>query len=162
MMAEIVGRRYKKLLWEPKNRPDLILVDGGEGQVNAAQQALDELGIDIPIIGLAKKFEHIVFPGHTGNKMLVLPHTSPALKLLMQVRDEAHRFAVTAHRRKRSSRLSHSELDAVEGLGNEKKKALLKHFGSVEKIREASEKEVMEVPGIGRILAFRIAGQLKD
>ncbi|MDK2892610.1 excinuclease ABC subunit UvrC [Methanohalophilus sp.] len=162
MMAEVVGRRYKHINEDDNNKPDLILIDGGEGQVNAAQQALDNLGIFIPLVGLAKKFEHIVFPKHTEKKVLILPHTSPALKLLMQVRDESHRFAVTSHRRRRSSRLSHSELDAVEGLGKEKKKALLQHFGSVEKIRLASEKEIMEVPGIGKKLATRILSYLKD
>ncbi|MBP2030769.1 excinuclease ABC subunit C [Methanohalophilus levihalophilus] len=161
MMAEVVGRRYRHANEDKKNRPDLILIDGGEGQVNAAQQALDDLGANIPLVGLAKRFEHIVFPRNAEKKVLILPHTSPALKLLMQVRDESHRFAVTSHRRKRSSRLSHSELDAVEGLGKEKKKALIQHFGSVEKIRRASEKEIMEVPGIGKKLASKIISHLK-
>jgi excinuclease ABC subunit C len=156
MMAEVVGRRYGK----GENRPDLILIDGGEGQVNAAQRVLDEAGLDIPLVGLAKRFEHIVFPAGREQKVLILPGTSPALKLLMQVRDEAHRFAVTSHRRRRSARLSHSELDAIEGLGREKKKALLQHFGSVDKIRRASEREIMQAPGIGKKLAARIAARL--
>lgn len=162
MMAEVVGRRYRHINEDKKNKPDLILIDGGEGQVNAAQKALGDLGVSIPLVGLAKRFEHIIFPRHSEKKALILPHTSPALKLLMQVRDESHRFAVTSHRRKRSSRLSHSELDAVEGLGKEKKKALLQYFGSVEKIRLASEEEMMEVPGIGKKMAAKIVNHLRS
>lgn len=161
MMAEVVGRRYTHVK-EEKEMPDLILIDGGEGQVNAARRKLDEIGVDIPMIGLAKKFEHIVFPSAMKKKAVLLPRTSPALKLLMQVRDESHRFAVTSHRRRRSSRLSHSELDAIEGLGKKKKKALLQSFGSVDRIRAASDKEIMQVPGIGRKLAGRIAAHLRN
>jgi excinuclease ABC subunit C len=162
MMAEAVDRRYSRMKEDKQAMPDLILIDGGEGQVNAASRELQKLQMNIPIIGLAKKFEHIIFPDNHPRKLLILPKKSPALKILMQVRDEAHRFAVASHRKRRSARLSHSELDGIEGIGEKKKKELLQHFGSVEKIRQAEEKEVAEIEGIGKELARRIAEKLRE
>lgn len=156
MMAEVVGRRYSKLIREDSPLPDLILIDGGPGQVSAAKSSLDELGLDIPMIGLAKRFEHIITTKKGPEEVIILPKTSPALKLLMQIRDEAHRFAVTSHRRRRSAKLTHSELDGVAGVGPLKKKALLEYFGSVDKIRSASLEELILVDGISRNLAERI------
>jgi len=160
MMAEVVGRRYSKLIREKKSLPDLILIDGGPGQVAAAKSSLDQLGLDIPMIGLAKRFEHIITTKKGPDEVIILPRTSPALKLLMQIRDEAHRFAVTSHRRRRSAKLTHSELDGVDGIGAIKKKALLEHFGSVENIRSASIEELIIVNGISRNLAERIHNHL--
>jgi len=162
MMAEAVDRRYSRMKEDKQAMPDLILIDGGEGQVNAASRELQKLQMNIPIIGLAKKFEHIIFPDNHPRKLRILPKKSPALKILMQVRDEAHRFAVASHRKRRSARLSHSELDGIEGIGEKKKKELLQHFGSVEKIRQAEEKEVAEIEGIGKELARRIAEKLRE
>ncbi|WP_406659965.1 excinuclease ABC subunit UvrC [Methanolobus sp. ZRKC3] len=156
MMAEVVGRRYSRLLRENAPLPDLILIDGGPGQVGAAKSSLDELGLDIPMIGLAKRFEHIITTKKGPGEVIILPKTSPALKLLMQIRDEAHRFAVTSHRRRRSAKLTHSELDGVPGIGPEKKKRLLESFGSVEKLRSASVEELMQVKGISMKVAERI------
>lgn len=162
MMAELVGRRYSKLIRENAPLPDLILIDGGPGQVSAAKSSLDELGLDIPMIGLAKRFEHIITTKKGSDEVIILPKTSLALKLLMQIRDEAHRFAVTSHRRRRSAKLTHSELDAVAGVGPLKKKALIEHFGSVEKIRLASLEELILVDGISRNLAERIHNHLNQ
>ena len=153
MMAEVVKRRYSGLLRDGKKLPDLILIDGGPGQVGAAMGSLRELGVEIPLIGLAKRFEHIILP---EGGVVILPHTSPALKLLMQIRDESHRFAVSAHRRRRSAKLSHSELDSIEGIGMKRKKSLLNHFTSVEHIRKAGIDEIAKVEGISRKMAEKI------
>ncbi|WP_135605782.1 excinuclease ABC subunit UvrC [Methanococcoides sp. NM1] len=156
MMAEVVKRRYKKQKNEDNKLPDLILIDGGPGQVGAAMGSLRELGLDIPLVGLAKRFEHIIVPKEGQDEVVILPHTSDALRMLMQVRDESHRFAVSSHRRRRTARLSHSELDSIPGIGSFRKKALLNHFGSIEKIRRASVEELAEVEGISKGLAEKI------
>ena len=157
MMSEVVERRYSRLLKENAPLPDLILIDGGPGQVGAAKGSLDSLGLDIPLIGLAKRFEHIIMP---DGRVIILPKTSPGLKLLMRVRDEAHRFAVSSHRRRRTSRLTHSKLDTIPGIGSVKKRALINHFGSVDKIRDASVGEIMQVEGISEKLAKKIKSHL--
>ncbi|MBW6470851.1 MAG: excinuclease ABC subunit UvrC [Methanosarcinaceae archaeon] len=162
MMGEVVQRRYARILKEHTPMPDLILVDGGAGQVSAAHGSLLELGLDIPLIGLAKKFEHIVTIKKGAGEVIILPHTSMALKLLMQMRDEAHRFAVSAHRRKRSARLTHSTLDGVPGIGTMKKRALLGHFGSVDVIMNASVEELSQVEGISVKLAESITEYFKN
>ncbi len=160
MMAEVVGRRYKKLKENKEKFPDLILIDGGPGQVNAAHNAISQLGLDIPLIGLAKRFEHIITPKDGDGQVIILPHTDPALKLLMQVRDESHRFAVSSHRARRNADLSHSELDTIPGVGSTRKKALFETFGSIEKIRKASEEDISEVKGISKKLARAISDHL--
>jgi len=161
MIGEVVSRRYARLVSEQKPMPDLILIDGGPGQVSAAQKSLQKLDLDIPLIGLAKRFEHIVTPKKGTGGVIILPRTSGALKLLMLIRDEAHRFAVASHRRKRTSRLTHSELDVIPGIGAAKKRALLNYFGSVGRTRTAPVEELMQVKGISNHLAARIAEHFK-
>ncbi|GHB30070.1 UvrABC system protein C [Streptomyces viridiviolaceus] len=139
--------------------PQLVVVDGGQPQVAAAQRALDELGIDdIAVCGLAKRLEEVWLPGE--DDPVVLPRTSEGLYLLQRVRDEAHRFAITYQRTKRAKRFRSSPLDDVPGLGETRKQALIKHFGSVKKLRSATVDQICEVPGIGRKTAVTIAAAL--
>ncbi|MEU3524550.1 excinuclease ABC subunit UvrC [Streptomyces sp. NPDC038707] len=136
--------------------PQLVVVDGGQPQVAAAQRALDELGIDdIAVCGLAKRLEEVWVPGE--DDPVVLPRTSEGLYLLQRVRDEAHRFAITYQRTKRAKRFRAGPLDDVPGLGETRKQALIKHFGSVKKLRSATIEQIQEVPGIGRKTAETIA-----
>ena len=119
--------------------PGLVVVDGGAAQVAAAQRALDELGIDdIPVCGLAKRLEEVWLPGQEDP--VILPRTSEGLYLLQRVRDEAHRFAITHHRARRSKTMVESLLDDVPGLGEVRRKTLLKHFGSLKKLRAAERR----------------------
>ncbi|NEB36680.1 excinuclease ABC subunit UvrC [Streptomyces sp. SID14515] len=139
--------------------PQLVVVDGGQPQVAAAQRALDELGIDdIAVCGLAKRLEEVWLPG--DDDPVVLPRSSEGLYLLQRVRDEAHRFAITYQRAKRAKRVRSSPLDDVAGLGETRKQALIKHFGSVKKLRQATIDEICEVPGIGRRTAEAVAAAL--
>ena len=139
--------------------PDLVIVDGGKGQLSAAVGALAELGIsDVPLAGLAKRFEELHLPDQAAP--VVLPRRSQALYLVQRIRDEAHRFAITYHRDVRGKRALRSELDGIAGIGPGRKKALLKRFGSVRRIREASVDEVAATPGISRDLAERLKAQL--
>jgi excinuclease ABC subunit C len=136
--------------------PQLVVVDGGQPQVAAARRALDELGIDdIAVCGLAKRLEEVWLPG--DDDPVVLPRTSEGLYLLQRVRDEAHRFAITYQRTKRAKRFRAGPLDDVPGLGETRKQALIKHFGSVKKLRSATIDQICEVPGIGRKTAETIA-----
>ncbi|MFF6801448.1 excinuclease ABC subunit UvrC [Streptomyces sp. NPDC012616] len=136
--------------------PQLVVVDGGQPQVAAARRALDELGIDdIAVCGLAKRLEEVWLPG--DDDPVVLPRSSEGLYLLQRVRDEAHRFAITYQRTKRAKRLRSGPLDEVPGLGETRKQALIKHFGSVKKLRAATIQQICEVPGIGRKTAETIA-----
>ncbi|MGV0582002.1 excinuclease ABC subunit UvrC [Mycolicibacterium elephantis] len=128
--------------------PNLFVVDGGAPQVNAAQAVLDELGIsDVAVIGLAKRLEEVWVPSEPDP--LIMPRHSDGLYLLQRVRDEAHRFAITYHRSKRSKRMTASALDSIRGLGEHRRKALVTHFGSVARLKEASLEEITAVPGIG-------------
>ncbi|MEO5985872.1 MAG: excinuclease ABC subunit UvrC [Candidatus Limnocylindria bacterium] len=139
--------------------PDLVIVDGGKGQLSAAVGVMGELGIsDVPLSGLAKRFEELHLPGRSAP--VVLPRRSQALYLVQRIRDEAHRFAITYHRDVRGKRALRSELDDIAGIGPGRKKALLKRFGSVRRIREASVDEVADTPGISRDLAERLKGHL--
>ncbi|MFF8589839.1 excinuclease ABC subunit UvrC [Streptomyces sp. NPDC015220] len=139
--------------------PQLVVVDGGQPQVAAARRALDELGIDdIAVCGLAKRLEEVWLPGE--DDPVVLPRTSEGLYLLQRVRDEAHRFAITYQRTKRAKRFRAGPLDDVPGLGETRKRALIKHFGSVKKLRSATIDQIREVPGIGRKTAETIAAAL--
>jgi excinuclease ABC subunit C len=139
--------------------PDLVIVDGGRGQLSAAVGALTELGItDVPLTGLAKRFEELYLPDRSAP--VVLPRRSQALYLVQRIRDEAHRFAITYHRDVRGKRALRSELDDIAGIGPGRKKALLKRFGSVRRIREASLDEVAATPGISRELAERLKAHL--
>ncbi|GAB1335002.1 excinuclease ABC subunit UvrC [Streptomyces sp. E-15] len=136
--------------------PQLVVVDGGRPQVAAARRALDELGIDdIAVCGLAKRLEEVWVPGE--DDPVVLPRTSEGLYLLQRIRDEAHRFAITYQRTKRAKRFRAGPLDEVPGLGETRKQALIKHFGSVKKLRSATIEQIQEVPGIGRKTAETIA-----
>ncbi|MFJ7062275.1 excinuclease ABC subunit UvrC [Streptomyces griseobrunneus] len=139
--------------------PQLVVVDGGQPQVAAAKRALDELGIDdIAVCGLAKRLEEVWLPD--DDDPVVLPRSSEGLYLLQRVRDEAHRFAITYQRAKRAKRVRSSPLDDVAGLGETRKQALIKHFGSVKKLRQATIEEICEVPGIGRRTAESVAAAL--
>ncbi|MFH9263457.1 excinuclease ABC subunit UvrC [Streptomyces sp. NPDC017546] len=139
--------------------PQLVVVDGGQPQVAAARRALDELGIDdIAVCGLAKRLEEVWLP--EDDDPVVLPRSSEGLYLLQRIRDEAHRFAITYQRAKRAKRIRSSPLDDVTGLGETRKQALIKHFGSVKKLRQATIDEICEVPGIGRRTAESVAAAL--
>ncbi|WP_166351209.1 excinuclease ABC subunit UvrC [Phytoactinopolyspora limicola] len=139
--------------------PGLVVVDGGQPQVNAARQAMDESGVpDIPVVGLAKRLEEVWLPD--TDYPVILPRTSEGLYLLQRVRDEAHRFAITFHRQRRSKSMTDSVLDAIPGLGPARRKALLAHFGSLKKLRAATPDEISQVKGIGPALAETIAEAL--
>ncbi|MFE6866852.1 excinuclease ABC subunit UvrC [Kitasatospora sp. NPDC057692] len=141
--------------------PQLLVVDGGQPQVAAARRALDELGIDdVALCGLAKRLEEVWLPGE--DDPVVLPRSSEGLYLLQRVRDEAHRFAITYQRGKRSKRLTAGELDSVPGLGETRRQALLKHFGSLKRLRAATVDELCAVPGIGRRTAETVAAALSS
>ncbi len=141
--------------------PGLVVVDGGPPQVAAAQRALDELGIDdIPVCGLAKRLEEVWLPGQEDP--VILPRTSEGLYLLQRIRDEAHRFAITHHRSRRSKSMVESLLDDVPGLGEVRRKSLLKRFGSLKKLRAATVEEIAEVPGIGSRTAEAIVAALGE
>ena len=139
--------------------PNLVVVDGGLPQVNAAARVLDELGItDVALVGLAKRLEEVWVPGREFP--VVMPRNSQGLYLLQRVRDEAHRFAITFHRQRRSRSMTASALDGIPGLGESRRTALLRAFGSVKRLRAASEDELRDVPGIGPRLAATIAAEL--
>jgi len=150
-MAEVVSRRYARLRAEGGALPDLVMVDGGAGQLNAAVRALAKLGVTLPVIGLAKQMEEIYRSGRP--EPLRLPGNSPALHLIQRLRDEAHRFANAYHQKLRQQRIQESVLDEIAGLGEKKKVALLKHFGSIHRLRGAGVAELAGVPGIGPRLA---------
>ncbi|UPW04556.1 excinuclease ABC subunit UvrC [Rhodococcus pyridinivorans] len=140
--------------------PNLFVVDGGAPQVAAAAEVLDELGItDVAVVGLAKRLEEVWVPGEEDP--MILPRTSESLYLLQRIRDEAHRFAITYHRSKRSKRMTASALDGVRGLGDARRKALVTHFGSVARLREASVEEITAVPGIGQATAKAVLEALR-
>jgi excinuclease ABC subunit C len=140
--------------------PSLLVIDGGAGQVDAAVRALSDLGItDVAVCGLAKRLEEVWLPGE--DSPVILPRTSEGLYLLQRVRDEAHRFAITYHRAKRGAAQTVSELDNLPGLGPARRTALLKHFGSVRKLRAASAEQIAEVDGFGPRLASAVAAALQ-
>ncbi|MGA5134950.1 excinuclease ABC subunit UvrC [Streptomyces olivoreticuli] len=188
-MHEVVGRRFRRYLaeqqkageWSEENAveedgdgpvrteddrpkrfaypPQLVVVDGGQPQVAAARRALDDLGIsDVAVCGLAKRLEEVWLPD--DDDPVVLPRTSEGLYLLQRVRDEAHRFAISYQRSKRAKTMKAGPLDAVAGLGETRKRALIKHFGSVKRLRAATVEQICETPGIGRKTAETIAAAL--
>jgi excinuclease ABC subunit C len=181
-MAEVVGRRFRRLLTDsgadgdatgvdepaeparPKRfayRPQLVVVDGGPVQAAAAADAITDLGVtDVVVVGLAKRLEEVWLAG--DDSPLILPRGSQGLFLLQRVRDEAHRFAIAYQRQKRGRRATTSALDSIAGLGSERRRALLRHFGSVRQIRGASVDQLQEVPGIGPRLAETIAAALSE
>jgi excinuclease ABC subunit C len=141
--------------------PQLVVVDGGQPQVAAAAAAMRELGVDdVALCGLAKRLEEVWLPDDPDP--VILPRTSEALYLLQRIRDEAHRFAITYHRQKRSVSMTQSVLDAVPGLGETRRKALLRHFGSVKRLRAATVSEITEVPGVGRRTAEAVHAALLE
>jgi excinuclease ABC subunit C len=140
--------------------PDLVIVDGGKGQVSAAKEVLDELGLhDLPLAGLAKEREELFLPDRS--EPVVLPATSPALYLFQRLRDEAHRFAITYHRDLRARRSVRSAFDDLPGVGPKRKRELLKVFGSIKRVRDAPVEQIAAVPGIGPALAARIKATLE-
>jgi excinuclease ABC subunit C len=160
MMEEAVRRRAERLLKEKKALPDFVLVDGGKAQIAAAVKALEQAGVGkLGVIGLAKGKEELNFSWRKGS--LQLPLTSKAIRLLQKIRDEAHRSAVMYHRKLRTKTTIRSELDTVEGIGSEKRRALLRHFGSVESLKAASIDAICAVQGIGPVLAQRIVEKLR-
>jgi len=155
MIREVIHRRYSKLLTEKKEFPDLIVIDGGKGQLSSAWSVLNDLGIsDQPVIGLAKRLEEIFFPGVSDAQML--PRTSSSLKILQQIRDEAHRFAVTYHRQKRKKRTITSTLDQIPGIGPKRRNELLKKFGSLKKIKELEVEDLKQMAGLSEQLSIVI------
>jgi excinuclease ABC subunit C len=145
-MREVVFRRYRRVREQGGAMPDLVLIDGGQGQVSAAYEALERLGLtDLVAIGLAKKEELIVTRDRPDPIVLAAGH--PSLLLLQQIRDEAHRFAVTFHRRAGTARRLRSELDVVRGIGPRRRRALLAAFGSVSGVRRASREALTAVVG---------------
>ncbi len=155
-IAEAVTRRYRRLRDERQPFPDLILIDGGITQLRAARAALAELGLSIPTVGLAERFETLVTDGIPPGPDPVLELNSSPLMVLRQLRDEAHRFAITTHRRLRNKLIRESALDDIPGIGPQKKMLLLRTFGSVYRLAKASAAEIAAVPGIGDELAAAI------
>ncbi|MFH2037621.1 MAG: excinuclease ABC subunit UvrC [Candidatus Zixiibacteriota bacterium] len=155
MMREIVGRYFYRLGEEQKAPPDLLVVDGGKGQLSSVQKEIGSLGFtEQKIIGLAKKFEEIYFPDR--KEPLSISRTSPGLILLKRVRDEAHRFAIEYNRKVRSKRTIKSELDALAGIGPKRREILLKHFGSVKNIKEATLEQLEAVKGLPKNVAKKV------
>ncbi len=172
-MFEVVTRRFTRYLEQAQTAeldddgrpkkfaypPNLVVVDGGAPQVAAAQRALEQLGVtEVAVCGLAKRLEEVWLPGE--DDPVILPRTSEGLYLLQRVRDEAHRFAIAYHRQKRSATMTTSSLDGVPGLGETRRKALLRHFGSVKRLEAATVEEVMAVPGVGRRTAEAVVAAL--
>ncbi len=159
MMREMLERRYTSLSDDQTHSPDLVLVDGGKGQLNVATNVFNSLGVhDVPVIGLAKEFEHVFIPQTPSP--LILPRDSEALLLLQMIRDEAHRFAINYHKTLRSKEFEKSRLDDIIGVGNKRKINLLKHFGDISKIEKASVNDIAMVDGISKKLAEKIHDHL--
>lgn len=151
MIAEVIHRRFSRALEEKEKLPNLVLVDGGITQLGAARAQLKALGLqNLPAAGLAKRFEEVFWK---QKEPICLPQNSNALKVLVQIRDEAHRFALTYHRSLRLKRIRESMLDEIEGVGEKRKKLLLKHFGSVARLRKTSEEDMAKVRGVGTAVA---------
>jgi excinuclease ABC subunit C len=152
-MQEVVKRRYERLLRENEELPNLIMVDGGKGQLSSAVEVLDTLGLKtLPILGLAKKLEDVFLPHQS--EPVQLPRTSSGLRLMQQIRDEAHRFAITYHRVVRSKRILQTELDLIKGIGKKRAGELLEVFGSVQGVKFATEEQLAEI--VGETVAKRI------
>ena len=161
-MSEVLGRRYSPERMADKrfgSRPDLLVVDGGKPQLTAAIQQLAELGLDIPVCGLAKSDEEVFVPW--DDTPIVLPSGSASLYLIKQVRDESHRFAITFHRELRDKAMTVSILDEIPGVGPKRKKDLMRHFGSFKKLNAASADDIADVKGISPVLAQTIFDELK-
>ncbi|MCX6322204.1 MAG: excinuclease ABC subunit UvrC [Bacteroidia bacterium] len=159
-MEEIIFRRYKRMIDEENNLPQLVIIDGGKGQLSSAMKSIDKLGLreKITVIGIAKKLEEIFFPG--DSVPIYLDKNSISLKIIQQLRNEAHRFGINFHRDKRSSEMIESDLDQIKGIGPRTKEILLKHFGSVDKIRNASPEELENVVGLSKTVI--LSGYFKN
>ncbi len=153
MIAEVLARRVRGLLEKNLPLPDLVLVDGGKGQLSAATNAYHQFDQEIPILGLAKRTDTLYY---LDGREIAIPLTSPALKLLKRIRDESHRFAITLHRKIRGKRMVVSELDTIPGVGPARRQALIQHFGSIIKLRGASIEDIAKVKGIGTSLGEKI------
>ena len=174
-MEEVLTRRFRR--WQSAQEteagpgskpdpsfaflPDLLIVDGGKGQLSRAVAVLQKVDLfgKVPVVGLAKEHEELFFPNKPDS--LLLPRRSQALYLIQRIRDEAHRFAITAHRKRRAKQGMASALDSIPGIGPARRKSLLKHFGSVDKIREASVVELTAAPGITQALAESVKAHLE-
>lgn len=160
-MKEVVSRRYKRVIEQGLQAPDLVLIDGGKGQLNAALEALEEIGYAdaVEVVGLAERLEEVYLPYRPDPVMI--PKTSSALKLLQQARDEAHRFALTFHKKKRSKRTFQTELTSIHGVGEKTARDLLKQFGSVQRVAQAGLDELQEAAGskTGRSIYQYFAGK---
>jgi excinuclease ABC subunit C len=163
MMREVLRRRLQRAIDGDEKflpLPDLLMVDGGKGQLSCALEVLQEKNLElIPTVGLAKQHELLFVPGRS--EAIALPRNSPALHLLQRLRDEAHRFAITHHRKRRGKAQIHSLLDDIPGVGEARRNALLEHFGSLQKIRAASAEEIAAVPGMNKVLAEKLQTYLE-
>jgi excinuclease ABC subunit C len=171
-MGEVVRRRFTRYLSEgtkpvdPAHQrfaypPNLVVIDGGKGQLNRAVEVLDELGVsDVAVVALAKRMEEVYLPGRS--EPVVIPRGAEALYLLQQIRDEAHRFALDYHRLRRGKKMTRSALDGIPGLGDMRRKKLLRHFGSVRRIRAATVEELRDVPGIPKGVADAVHDALRE
>jgi excinuclease ABC subunit C len=130
--------------------PDLLLIDGGKGQQNAAIEIIRQINLPIPVFAIAKRSDQLFYP---DGRVVSIPSLSRSLILLKRIRDEAHRFAIGYHRKVRGREITHSELDDIPGIGEKRKIALLKHFGSVEAVKRAGEEDIAKIPGIGKKIA---------
>jgi excinuclease ABC subunit C len=165
MMGEVIRRRFARFLQEkaedpPTNGkarrfaypPNLVVIDGGKGQLNRAVEVMGELGVHgVKVVSLAKRMEEVFLPGRA--EPIVIPRGAESLYLLQQIRDEAHRFALTYHQLKRGKRMTRSALDGIPGLGPGRRKQLLKHFGSVKQVRQASLEDLYAVPSLPKKVA---------
>jgi excinuclease ABC subunit C len=149
-MTEIVYRRYKRLLDEDQPLPQLIIIDGGKGQLSAALKSIDELGLrgKVAIIGIAKRLEELFYPG--DSIPLYLDKKSETLKVIQQLRNEAHRFGITFHRDKRSKAALNSSVESIPGIGEKTMLTLIQHFKSVKRLKLATEKEISDVIGTSK------------
>ena len=169
MMGEVVRRRFARFLEEQGSEgrarrfaypPNLVVIDGGKGQLNRVAEVMDELGVQgITVVSLAKRMEEVFVPERS--EPIVIPRGADALYLLQQIRDEAHRFALTYHRLKRGKRMTRSALDGIPGLGESRRKLLLKHFGSVKRIRQATLEELQAVPRLPKSVAQAVHETLR-
>ena len=155
MMAEVVNRYFTRLTEDKQEYPDLVLVDGGKGQLSSVVQTLNNRGIkNQRVVALAKRLDEVFLPEKPNP--LMIPKGSASLKLLQRIRDEAHRFAVEYHRKLRKKRTIKSELDQIPGVGPKRRKFLLRHFGSVEKIKGTSLEELLQIKGLNKRVAENI------
>jgi excinuclease ABC subunit C len=174
-LQEVVSRRVKRgqeervrvreALLDSKDAkfaefPDLMIIDGGKGQLSAVKEVLDALGLDIPVFGLAKEFEHLFRPGESSP--VILTKNSPAYYLIQRIRDEAHRFAITYHRKLRSKEQVKSLIDDIPGIGPARKKALMNAFGSLSRLAEADLEEIVMVEGMNRKAAEAVFNFLQE